>query len=121
MGLVDLQRFKEDFRMLDEACRQWYAFIQEDISRADGIGFGEFYDELCRIKYREYLQNPDDFYKFKPSFPVFLALNKEQTEALAETLDEVMCGNSQNEETLSVVYNRLDNFLHSEEGMEMKL
>ena len=31
---------------LEEACRQWYAFILEDTDRMDGEGFAYFYREL---------------------------------------------------------------------------
>ena len=123
MALVSLQQFKEDYWMLDEACRQWYAFIEEDRSRADGVGFGEFYEELCRIKYREYLQNPDDFYEFKPAYPVFLALSKEQTEALANVLEERLCDSSalDNEEVLNGISQKLNQFTENEERMELLL
>lgn len=119
MALVSLQQFKEDYRMLDEACRQWFAFIEEDNSRADGIGFGKFYDELCKIKYREYIKNPEDFYKFEQRYPVFLALNKEQTEALNNALENSM-GES-DDETLTELSQRLNKFIESEEGMQISL
>lgn len=119
MMLVSLQQFKEDYRMLDEACRQWFAFIEEDSSRADGIGFGKFYDELCKIKYREYINNPEDFYKFNQSYPVFLALNKDQTEALANALE-----NSFNEGEDGILFDlsqRLNKLIEPEEGMQISL
>ena len=119
MALVSLQQFKEDYRMLDEACRQWFAFIEEDNSRADGIGFGKFYDELCKIKYREYIKNPEDFYKFEQIYPVFLALNKEQTEALNKVLENVI-GES-DDETLTELSQRLNKFIEVEEGMQISL
>lgn len=31
---------------LEEACRQWYAFILEDNDRMDGEGFANFYREV---------------------------------------------------------------------------
>ncbi len=119
MALVSLHQFKEDYRMLDEACRQWFAFIEEDSSRADGIGFGKFYDELCKIKYREYINNPDDFYKFEPAYPIFLALSKEQTEALANVLEKSICDS--NDEILSELSQRVNKFTETEEAMQISL
>ena len=119
MMLVSLQQFKEDYRMLDEACRQWFAFIEEDSSRADGIGFGKFYDELCKIKYREYINNPEDFYKFNQSYPVFLALNKEQTEALNNVLEN--CIGETDDEILSEISGRLNKLIEPGEGMQISL
>lgn len=119
MMLVSLQQFKEDYRMLDEACRQWFAFIEEDSSRADGIGFGKFYDELCKIKYREYINNPEDFYKFEQKYPVFIALNKEQTEALANALENSL--NEGDDGILFELSQRLNKFIEPVEGMQMSL
>lgn len=34
--------------LLEEACRQWYAFIQESPERSDGEGFAGFYREICQ-------------------------------------------------------------------------
>ena len=48
MSIVSKYEFERKYPILDEACRQWYAFIQEDPSRADGEGFGQFYEELSR-------------------------------------------------------------------------
>ncbi len=121
--LVSLQQFKEDYRMLDEACRQWYDFIKEDQSRADGIGFSKFYDELCEQKYDEYRKNPEDFYEFKPSYPVFISLNKEQTETLAEVIAETLCGYNepQKEKILSELSNRLDGIIENKQSIDMAM
>ena len=51
MSIVSKYEFERKYPILDEACRQWYAFIQEDPSRADGEGFGQFYEELSSLKY----------------------------------------------------------------------
>lgn len=45
-------------RMMDEACRQWCAFIDEAPNRRDGILFTEFYADICKQKYAEYLDDP---------------------------------------------------------------
>lgn len=121
--IVSLQEFKEDYRMLDEACRQWFAFITEDQSRADGIGFGEFYDELCEQKYKEYRKNPEEFYKFKPSFPVFISLDKEQTEILAELIAHALCGYNepQKEKILSELSSRLDGIIEPKQITDMTM
>ena len=47
---------KVEDAMLEEACRQWYAFILEDAERSDGAGFAYFYHQL-----REQLLNDPDF------------------------------------------------------------
>ncbi len=121
--LVSLQQFKEDYSMLDEACRQLYDFIKEDQSRADGIGFGKFYDELCEQKYDEYRKNPEDFFEFKPSYPVFIALNKEQTETLAELVAHALCGYNelQKEKILSELSDRLDSIIESKQSIDITM
>ena len=53
MSIVSKYEFERKYPILDEACRQWYAFIQEDPSRADGEGFGQFYEELSSLKYEK--------------------------------------------------------------------
>lgn len=123
MKLKSLQQFKEDYAMLDDACRQWYDFISDDPTRADGNGFGEFYNQLCEIKYREYLNNPEDFYEFKPSFPIFISLGKNETETLATALDKTLCGHCEDGEAeiLGKIYNNLENALQIENNREMTL
>ena len=46
---------------LEEACRQWYAFILEDTDRMDGEGFAYFYRELrCQL-----MDDPDFMANFQ--------------------------------------------------------
>lgn len=56
--MLNKNQFIHRARMMDEACRQWYAFIEDDKDRADGEGFTEFYRQICDEKYEEYLENP---------------------------------------------------------------
>lgn len=42
---------------LEEACRQWYAFIEEDLERADGEGFAGFFYEIFEMKENEMLED----------------------------------------------------------------
>lgn len=42
---------------LEEACRQWYAFIEEDLDRADGEGFAGFFYEIFEMKENEMLED----------------------------------------------------------------
>ena len=48
--------------VLEEACRQWYAFILEDTDRSDGVGFASFYRELRE----QLLKDPDFMSNFAP-------------------------------------------------------
>ena len=48
--------------MLEEACRQWYAFILEDTDRSDGVGFAYFYHQLRE----QLLKDPDFMSNFQP-------------------------------------------------------
>ena len=48
--IVSLQKFKQKYGLLDEACRQWCAVAVSDQSRMDGVGFGEFYEKLSLEK-----------------------------------------------------------------------
>lgn len=43
--------------ILDEACRQWCCFIDEDPGRADGEGFAEFFYDIFRDKELEYMKD----------------------------------------------------------------
>lgn len=52
--IMDNRRMEDAF--LEEACRQWYAFILEDNDRMDGAGFADFYREI-----REQLIDDPDF------------------------------------------------------------
>ena len=69
MSIVSKYEFERKYPILDEACRQWYAFIQEDPSRADGEGFGQFYEELSSLKYEEYRQHPEAFDMQRTDYP----------------------------------------------------
>lgn len=42
--------------VLEEACRQWCAFIDETPERKDGEGFSEFFFEIFSEKEEEYLE-----------------------------------------------------------------
>lgn len=55
-----LPREVED-ALLEEACRQWYAFIQEDADRSDGVGFAHF----CRTLSEQLLNDKDFMENFK--------------------------------------------------------
>ena len=53
---------KVEDAMLEEACRQWYAFILEDTDRSDGAGFAYFYHQLRE----QLLKDPDFMSSFQP-------------------------------------------------------
>ena len=55
-----LSREIED-ALLEEACRQWYAFIQEDTERSDGVGFAHF----CRTLSEQLLKDQDFMENFQ--------------------------------------------------------
>lgn len=42
---------------LEEACRQWCDFIDEDPERRNGEGFSNFFYEIFDDKWKEYLQD----------------------------------------------------------------
>ena len=42
--------------ILEEACRQWCAFIDDAPERADGEGFAEFFFEIFEAKELEYAE-----------------------------------------------------------------
>ncbi|MBD5535944.1 MAG: hypothetical protein HDQ99_09870 [Lachnospiraceae bacterium] len=42
--------------VLEEACRQWCAFIDDVPERADGEGFAEFFFEIFEAKELEYAE-----------------------------------------------------------------
>ena len=56
--ILSLQEFANKCRIMDEACRQWCAFIDEALGRRDGLLFTEFFYDICRDKYEEYLTDP---------------------------------------------------------------
>lgn len=41
--------------ILEEACRQWCAFIEEAPERKDGEGFADFFYEVFEAKEQEYI------------------------------------------------------------------
>lgn len=41
--------------ILEEACRQWCAFIEDAPERKDGEGFAEFFYEVFEAKEQEYI------------------------------------------------------------------
>ena len=43
--------------ILEEACRQWCACIDEAPERKDGEGFSDFFYEIFADKEQEYLEN----------------------------------------------------------------
>ncbi|MFR2737482.1 MAG: hypothetical protein ACLTA2_01975 [[Clostridium] innocuum] len=43
--------------VLEEACRQWYDFIEDAPERKDGEGFADFFYEIFADKEQEYLEN----------------------------------------------------------------
>lgn len=42
--------------ILEEACRQWCAFLDDAPERADGEGFAEFFFEIFKDKELEYAE-----------------------------------------------------------------
>ena len=55
---------------LNEACRQWCAFLDEAPERKDGEGFAEFYREIYLQKSEEYrneLKESEEFNEFDES------------------------------------------------------
>lgn len=40
--------------IIEEACRQWYAFIEDSPERQDGEGFSDFFFEIFKEKEVEY-------------------------------------------------------------------
>lgn len=123
MPIMSKVLFMETDMMLDEACRQWFAFIQEDTSRADGVGFGQFYRQLSDEMYRQYRENPEDFDFHKSKYPVFISLNEDEATRLAEELsDHVGCVTNRNEaHPLKSVFDKLSEQINTEERMVMKL
>lgn len=54
MELSELQKKVTD-ALLEEACRQWYCFIDETPDRLDGEGFAYFFREICEQKQDKYI------------------------------------------------------------------
>ncbi len=123
MSIMSLVPFMETDMMLEEACRQWYAFIKEDESRADGVGFARFYRQLSEEMYREYREDPATFDFHKSKYPVFISLNEGEATRLAEELsDQVGCMTDRSEvHPLKSVFDKLSEQINTEERMVMKL
>lgn len=124
MGIISKQEFEERANMMDEACRQWYAFIENDPSRADGDGFSEFYKQLCAEKYEEYRRYPEDFDLDIPvsQSDTLLLLNAEQSEVLGAVLSEVICNSALDREEKTVLEDiqaYLQKGMNEDEGMVM--
>lgn len=90
--IVSLQKFKQKYGLLDEACRQWCAVAVSDKSRMDGVGFGEFYEKLSLERYKEYRQNPDTFSITDKSGTVVLPLSIAESNQLEELIANALCG-----------------------------
>lgn len=60
MSIQDIARSREKtavFEMvLEEACRQWCDFIEEEPQRKDGEGFAKFFYEIFQSKERDYIK-----------------------------------------------------------------
>ncbi|MEE1049251.1 hypothetical protein [Ruminococcus sp.] len=90
--IVSLQKFKQKYGLLDEACRQWCAVAVSDKSRMDGVGFGEFYEKLSLEKYKEYRQHPDRFDVTEQGSTTVLPLTVEELRELEELVANTLCG-----------------------------
>lgn len=123
MPIMSKVPFMETDMMLEEACRQWFAFIQEDASRADGVGFGQFYRQLSDEMYRQYRENPDDFDFHKSKYPLFLSLNEDEASHLVNELsDHVGCLANRNEShPLQSVLEKISEQMNTEERMVLNL
>ncbi len=109
---------------MDEACRQWYAFIEEDSSRADGEGFSSFCEQLCAEKYEEYRDHPDEFDFDEPvaAKESLLLLNAEQADVLNHIISTAIQGNDldNNEKAiLTDIQTRLQPDISEDEWMVM--
>ena len=117
MSIVSKYEFERKYPILDEACRQWYAFIQEDPSRADGEGFGQFYEELSSLKAFD-MQRTD--------YPIFLCLSEPDAAFLSGDLfDHVhSLRHSDGEHPAERLYHqlrsRMEQVENKEEGMVME-
>lgn len=56
--ILSFDDFVAKCRIMDEACRQWCDFIDEAPERRNGHLFTEFYAEISKQKYQEYLNDP---------------------------------------------------------------
>lgn len=64
MNIYDIAKSKKRLSVfepcLEEACRQWCAFIDEAPERKDGEGFAAFFYEIFSDKEKEYAENIED-------------------------------------------------------------
>lgn len=124
MKIISKNEFEKRANMMDEACRQWYAFVEDDPGRADGEGFSTFYEQLCAEKYEEYRQFPNDFDLDAPvaKTDTLLLLNAEQGAVLNASLSDVICNStldSEEKALLKDILNRLQEGMNENEGMVM--
>lgn len=90
--IVSLQKFKEKFGLLDEACRQWCALAAADRSRMDGVGFGKFYEKLSLEKYKEYRHNPNGFSIAEQGETIIIPISRAELRELEELVANALCG-----------------------------
>ncbi len=124
MAILSKHEFEHSPNIMDEACRQWYAFIEEDSSRADGEGFSSFYEQLCAEKYEEYRNHPDEFDFDAPvsAKESLLLLNAEQADVLNHIISTAVQENDlDNDEKaiLTDIQTRLQFNISEDEGMVM--
>lgn len=124
MVILSKHGFERSPQIMDEACRQWYAFIEEDSSRADGEGFSFFYKQLCAEKYEEYRNHPDEFDFDAPvsANESLLLLNAEQAAVLNHVISTaIQEGDLDQDEKdiLADIQTRLQPDISEDEGMVM--
>ena len=90
--IVSLQKFKDKYGLLDEACRQWCALSENDRNRTDGVGFRDLYEKLSLERYKEYRQNPKQFSLAEPGKTIVLPLTRAESRALEELVANALCG-----------------------------
>lgn len=87
-------------RMMDEACRQWCVFIDESPERRDGTLFTEFYDDICKQKYAEYLADPryredcDDYASYSNDERLYMVMRQNRSTSLVNDLPKKCFGST---------------------------
>lgn len=124
MVILSKHEFERSPQIMDEACRQWYAFIEEDSSRTDGEGFSFFYEQLCAEKYEEYRKHPDEFDFDAPiaEKESLLLLNVEQADVLNHIISTAIQESDLNYEEKAILTDiqmRLQPNISEDEGMVM--
>lgn len=124
MVILSKHEFERSPQIMDEACRQWYAFIEEDSNRADGEGFSSFYEQLCAEKYEEYRNHPDEFDFDAPvaAKESLLLLNAEQADVLSHVISTAIQESDLNNEEKAIltdIQTRLQQDISEDEGMVM--